>query len=280
MGPKRTLQTSSSVGQAAAPVALLPHAIAEMATLEARLATFNTKASPKWPHPHNPRKKEHVPSPAELAALGFFYAPDPAGARKKNDRLQHYLCATMVSSWQPGDDPLVRLRAANPACPTVVLADSAKAQLDVDAWRHQAESTGTPPPARWNDPLLFPHSEHMLAVRLATFQAISWPHDPPHVRGWKPTSARLAEAGFNAAHTEEGDDTAACMYCGRTLSGWEKADDPRYVCRPSSCDQMLMTSHPLEPSISVASAPVHSLRLSLLIAEPVETSRSMMRACL
>ncbi len=37
---------------------------------------------------------------------------------------------------------------------------------------------------------------------------------------------KLAEAGFHFEPGEESDDNAICIYCRRTLGGWEKGDDP------------------------------------------------------
>ncbi len=44
--------------------------------------------------------------------------------------------------------------------------------------------------------------------------------------GWKPTSKKLAEAGFFFTPTEEEPDNAKCIYCDKSLGGWEKSDDP------------------------------------------------------
>lgn len=206
-----------------------------MASHDERVASFSNKHVSKWPHPHNPRsKKAHVPTPDQLAAVGFFYAPDGATKKKKDDQVQHFLCSTTISSWHPGDDPLQRLRQANPDCPTVVLADSVAFQLDAELWKDRARAQAVEE-ARWDNPLLFPQSDHMLNVRLATFATAPWPHDPPRTKGWVPTSLRLAQAGFHANRMEIGDDLASCAYCGRSLSGWEKEDDPRYVFFSLSC---------------------------------------------
>lgn len=39
----------------------------------------------------------------------------------------------------------------------------------------------------------------------------------------------MAEAGFVYTPQEYGDDTATCVYCDTSLSGWEPEDDPLYV---------------------------------------------------
>lgn len=271
MGPKRTLHTSTSAAslraapdtagtQAQAQAQSQAHAPhprkqpakaaskppSEMGAQDARLATFSSPSLPKWPHPHHPRsKKAHIPTPSELAAVGFFYTPStPHASRKKDDCVTHFLCSTSVSGWHAGENPLERLREANPACPTVLLADSVAGQDAAHEWVQAAtealrssKATSKPPPARWTDSKLFPLGDEMLAARLETFAATWWPYDPPQARGWKPTSLALAQAGFHAAHSEQGDDLATCAYCGRTLSGWEKGDNPRYVA-PTSVESL------------------------------------------
>lgn len=63
----------------------------------------------------------------------------------------------------------------------------------------------------------------MVAARKETFGS-QWPYDGK--KGWKPTSKKLAEAGFYFTPTEEEEDNAKCIYCEKALGGWEKGDDP------------------------------------------------------
>jgi baculoviral IAP repeat-containing protein 5 len=39
----------------------------------------------------------------------------------------------------------------------------------------------------------------------------------------------MAKAGFIYAPHSSGDDTAICVYCTTSLSGWDTDDDPLYV---------------------------------------------------
>lgn len=39
----------------------------------------------------------------------------------------------------------------------------------------------------------------------------------------------MAQAGFVYTPTVAGDDTASCLYCKISLSGWDEDDDPMYV---------------------------------------------------
>uniref|UniRef100_V5EZ06 BIR-domain-containing protein n=1 Tax=Kalmanozyma brasiliensis (strain GHG001) TaxID=1365824 RepID=V5EZ06_KALBG len=66
-------------------------------------------------------------------------------------------------------------------------------------------------------------TKEMISARKETFGS-QWPYDGK--KGWKPTSKKLAEAGFYFAPTDEEPDNAKCVYCSKSLGGWEKADDP------------------------------------------------------
>lgn len=75
----------------------------------------------------------------------------------------------------------------------------------------------------WDDPDLLPNGAVMVSARKSTFDS-RWPYTGR--RGWRPTSNKVAEAGFHFTPTEEEEDACACIYCGVELSGWERTDDP------------------------------------------------------
>lgn len=75
----------------------------------------------------------------------------------------------------------------------------------------------------WDDQDLLPNGSVMVSARKSTFDS-RWPYTGR--RGWRPTSNKVAEAGFHFTPTEEEEDGCACIYCGVELSGWERTDDP------------------------------------------------------
>ena len=75
----------------------------------------------------------------------------------------------------------------------------------------------------WDDESLLPNSAVMCSARKATFDA-RWPHKGK--RGWRPTSNKLAEAGFHFTPAEENEDSCMCRYCGIELNNWERNDNP------------------------------------------------------
>ncbi|KDN43425.1 hypothetical protein K437DRAFT_295136 [Tilletiaria anomala UBC 951] len=228
---------------------------AAMASEEARRESFQRSAPHRWPHLVNTSKTKSqappYPSPEALARVGLFFTPEEIASSSKGapspgkDACTHYICGTRVLDWQPGDDPLERLRQLNPNCPSVLLVESRDKQVNAGQWRSiaAAAAVATPlvptrgkralgsarkgdtelPAAFWPDPRLLPTSDTMVEARRLTFGA-GWPYD--RKKGWGPTSAKIAAAGLHFEPCEDGEDNTLCVYCGRTLGGWEKGDDP------------------------------------------------------
>ncbi|CAO1628447.1 unnamed protein product [Parajaminaea phylloscopi] len=197
----------------------------EMATQEARIQSFFSTHAPAasststaksrktstpiaWPHPTT--SSSQFPSPNHLASLGLFYCPTST----QPDRVVSYVDGTEVSKFEAGDCPEQRLQELQSRDPWLLIMRS-KAAGTADDGEDQQHFT-------YADADLLPDGQNMIQARRRTFADL-WPHDGK--RGWKPTSQKLAQAGFHYEPTAEDADNASCIYCGRTLSGWEKTDD-------------------------------------------------------
>ncbi|KAK0547000.1 hypothetical protein OC846_005029 [Tilletia horrida] len=222
-----------------------------MAIETERLASF-TSIRPAWPHPipsstggsrSRSTAAAKYPSPDSLAAASLYYSPSPDAP----DNCTSFIDGTNLSDWQPGDDPVERLRELKPSHPWILILSSKEAyegQSSAHASgsissKHKrnaksAKSRGDKTqdveqdpqgisPDSCTDPRLLPTSEAMIAARKATF-GNEWPHDAK--RGWSCTSAKVAAAGFHYNPGTLEDDNATCAYCGKELAGWEKEDDP------------------------------------------------------
>ncbi|TKY89052.1 hypothetical protein EX895_001583 [Sporisorium graminicola] len=179
-----------------------------------RQSTKSTASSSslQWPHPVTGRsaKTSGIPTPTILAKNGFYHAP----TQQAPDAVSHFLYPDLhIDKWKPSDDPLARLEHALPGNGWCRIFRSAQTAVLDDA-------TGT---WTWQEPDLLPTSKEMLQARKETF-ASQWPYDGR--KGWKPTSKKLAEAGFYFTPTDEEPDNAKCIYCSKSLGGWEKSDDP------------------------------------------------------
>ncbi|SPO28815.1 uncharacterized protein UTRI_05128_B [Ustilago trichophora] len=172
----------------------------------------SSSLSLQWPHPTTGRsaKSSGIPTPSILANHGFHHTPTPDAP----DAVTHYLYPhVQLSSWQPGDDPLERLEQALPGngwCR--ILRSHQQGLLDKQKGKWI-----------WHSAELLPTSKQMTQARKETFDS-EWPYDGK--KGWKPTSKKLAEAGFLFTPTEEEPDNVKCIYCSKALGGWEKSDDP------------------------------------------------------
>ncbi|CAO1619935.1 unnamed protein product [Jaminaea pallidilutea] len=182
---------------------------------EARIQSFSASSSsksrkqttPAWPHPT--ASSSRFPTPSSLAAFGFYFSPSST----EPDRVVSYIDGTILADFQAGETIEQKLHDVQPD----------------NAWLliNQSKSAGQPSEKgdgifEYSDEDLLPDGHSMTAARRRTF-ADRWPHDDK--RGWKPTAQKLAQAGFHFEPTEEDTDNASCIYCGRTLSGWEKTDD-------------------------------------------------------
>ncbi|OSX63298.1 hypothetical protein POSPLADRAFT_1045669 [Postia placenta MAD-698-R-SB12] len=196
-------------------------ATTSMQTLQARLDSFkkskrtkqslsrSTSAnSLKWPHPSSYRA-----TPQTLADAGFYYDP----SLEDRDNVICFMCEKELSDWDADDDPFeIHWDKCRSTCPWA--AARCGLALDVDERGN----------FHFTDPTRFPTSKTMEKARLETFTAQQiWPHDS--VKGHGASSKKMAKAGFVFTPQFAGDDTATCLYCNLSLSGWDEDDDPQYV---------------------------------------------------
>ncbi|KAK9455147.1 hypothetical protein V1511DRAFT_335241 [Dipodascopsis uninucleata] len=171
----------------------------QVVALDDRIATFRayrvTNGSRRggvikaWPHVR--------PSVTKMARAGFVFDP----SSDSPDNVTCFLCKKSMDGWNKADDPKQEHLDHSPDCAwALVNSDEWKLDLDHD-----------------------PSSTEMQRARLKTFTDW-WPHDGK--RGWLPTSEAVSRAGFFYNPSREGDDLAACNYCGLVLDGWEPKDDP------------------------------------------------------
>ncbi|GAA6056283.1 hypothetical protein JCM3770_006756 [Rhodotorula araucariae] len=173
-----------------------------------------------WPYPlTGPAAKASSVHPDRLAEAGFFATP----TRDDPTVTTCFLCDVVIGEWEDGEDPLYRHQAA---------ADEAGIRcgwVTVQSEGWGPEGVDARPPEQWealwgDDGELHPRGGRMGAAREHTFR-IGWPH---HGEEGIPTAAEIAAAGwyFRPGATEESADQCACLYCGRTVEGWEEGDDP------------------------------------------------------
>ncbi|PIL27582.1 hypothetical protein GSI_10733 [Ganoderma sinense ZZ0214-1] len=163
-----------------------------------------TKASsskPVWPHPSSFKA-----TPKTLAEAGFYFHPDS----DNNDNVACFTCGKNLAGWEPDDDPFtIHYEKCRDKCAwAVVRCQTALGDGSFD----------------FSDPTRHPTSKAMEKARLETFAKARWPHDA--AKGHGANSKAMAKAGFLCIPTEAGDDTALCLYCELTLSGWDNDDDP------------------------------------------------------
>ncbi|KAI3641091.1 hypothetical protein MIR68_000870 [Amoeboaphelidium protococcarum] len=168
-----------------------------------RFKTF-FQAKQLWKHP-----LEWKANPTSLSKAGFYKCSSEKGSGD-TDNVKCYICEQQVSGWT-GEMDAMDVHCSNSAdCPLVVLLSAQSVADDVKLSKD--------------------YDDVMQEARLRTF--ISWPYDK--MKGWKPTSKKLAKAGFYYAPTDmpdDGDedniaDMAQCPECLLALDGWEKDDDP------------------------------------------------------
>ncbi|KAI0646375.1 hypothetical protein C8Q79DRAFT_909095 [Trametes meyenii] len=185
-----------------------------MEYLKARLETFQvpkqkrtkassskqaTASSPKWPHP--PTWKA---TPDSLAEAGFYFTP----SSRDPDNVTCYMCGKHLCNWEPEDDPFeIHYEKCGDVCAWAIVR-----------CQNPGGSGSVPDTTR------HPTSKAMEKARLDTFAKVEWPHDG--VKGHGANSRALAKAGFVWNATDADDDTATCMYCNISLSGWDEEDDP------------------------------------------------------
>ncbi|TFK90325.1 hypothetical protein K466DRAFT_517314 [Polyporus arcularius HHB13444] len=161
----------------------------------------HASSSSKWPHPSSFKA-----TPDSLAEAGFYFDPD----LDNPDNVTCFMCKKGVADWAPEDDPFsIHYDKCAKSCAWAMV----RCQRGVGGESHDS-----------SDPTRHPTSKAVEKARLETFSKVSWPHDA--VKGHGANSKALAKAGFICNSTEPGDDTALCLYCNLTLSGWDEDDDP------------------------------------------------------
>ncbi|OBZ78090.1 Protein bir1 [Grifola frondosa] len=188
-----------------------------MEVLDARLASFSKakkskktsskhpSSSFKWPLPST-----HKATPTSLAEAGFFYDP----SANDRDNVTCFMCGKSLSDWDADDDPFeVHWSKCRDICAWAAVRCGLVFDLDE---RGIYRST---------DPTRYPTCKTMEKARLETFTAQKlWPYDS--MKGHGANSKKMAKAGFVYNPQSPGDDTATCLYCNLSLSGWDVDDDP------------------------------------------------------
>ncbi|KZT34786.1 inhibitor of apoptosis repeat-containing protein [Sistotremastrum suecicum HHB10207 ss-3] len=190
--------------------------------LSTRVASFTAPPKPagarptrghqktSWPHPPSFRA-----NPATLAEAGFYYAPSSSDL----DNVVCFMCAKELSDWEAEDDPFQIHAVKCPKCPWVVVRCALAQDLDDEG------NYNFPTPDR------LPNSRVLERARLATYtkgKEKIWPHDGTKNHG--AMSKKMAKAGFvYTPSSTPDDDTATCLYCNTSLSGWDAEDDPLSV---------------------------------------------------
>ncbi|MCO5556090.1 hypothetical protein L7F22_009634 [Adiantum nelumboides] len=246
-----------------------------MSSYEARRATFfagaeessksRKKAVPVWPHPINlsedaleddnngsgssstslilkEKRTKRYPTPSELANLGLYFDPT---ASDEQDACVLFPENVVFSGWKLGDDVAKKIRKVVPNATLLTIQESKDAAQQDDPRKNTWS---------WKDEDLLPTSKSMITVRLKTFTS-TWPYDSK--KGWKPTSKKLASAGFHYFPNEEEDDCARCQYCELVLGGWEKTDDPmhEHERRRPTCPFFNCSLSDI-PSVEIVKSPV------------------------
>ncbi|KAL8709421.1 MAG: hypothetical protein Q9220_005804 [cf. Caloplaca sp. 1 TL-2023] len=137
-----------------------------METLAARLESFNavrpatkkrtsnakSAAKSKWPH--------RSPSPAQLAAAGFYFNPTSATP----DGTTCYLCHCNLDGWEEDDSAIGEHVSLSPNCGWAAIAHI---EQEIEDGNNEHED---------------PMDERLLEARRMTFGA-NWPHE--HKKGWR-----------------------------------------------------------------------------------------------
>ncbi|KAI0338368.1 hypothetical protein BDW22DRAFT_1432610 [Trametopsis cervina] len=168
-----------------------------------RVKVKNSTVLLKWPHP-----KTYAATPEQLAEAGFYYNPSP----EARDSVKCFMCRKELDQWDEDDDPIsVHFARCRDICAWAIARCGNVEDLD--------PSGGF----TFKDPTRAPNSKTMEKARYDTFTS-GWPHDD--IRGHGASSKKMSKAGFLYAPHTPGDDTAICVYCTTTLSGWDQDDDP------------------------------------------------------
>ncbi|KZP28131.1 hypothetical protein FIBSPDRAFT_1039808 [Athelia psychrophila] len=168
--------------------------------------SLSSSASIRWTHPAS-----FAATPKTLAEAGFYF--DPSWTER--DNVQCFNCGKELAGWANDDDPFeLHWTKCRSSCVWASVRCGLRYDVDEDGLYV------------FNDKKRLPTSKTMEKARLGTFT--HWPHDA--TKGHGASSKKMAQAGFvftpQVADEDDDDDTAACFYCGCTLSGWEPDDDP------------------------------------------------------
>ncbi|GJJ10444.1 hypothetical protein Clacol_004670 [Clathrus columnatus] len=219
----------------------------------ARIASFKTvkkysrrssiQGSREWPHPLD---GGYLAVPATLAEAGFYhdpYALYPSELTAIQDNVTCFICKEEYAEWEAGDNPHEIHLKISPKCSWALVRCSL--EFDKDEEGHFEFRTKT----------RVPTSKTLEKARFETFGGKTedwWPHQSAS-HGCN--ANKMAQAGFVfTPDNVPGDDTATCMYCDTSLSGWEINDDPlvEHSRRPASreCAFILslnLTAKPPQP---------------------------------
>ncbi|BGP02487.1 chromosome segregation protein, BIR1 [Rhodosporidium toruloides NP11] [Rhodotorula toruloides] len=176
-----------------------------------------------WPYPlSGAAAKTSSIHPDRLVEAGFYSTPIDEDATVTTC----FACGVVVGMWEEGEDALFRHEAAAEEagirCPFATVRRHAWGEEGVDAPGREKENWDE----YWGDEGEWhPRGERMNEARRGTFD-VGWPHDDDE--GGVPTRDEIAAAGwsFRPGPTAESADQCACIYCDRTVEGWEAGDDP------------------------------------------------------
>lgn len=136
-----------------------------------------------------------------MSRSGFWYKPISTNP----DNVQCFVCQTQLDGWEENDNAAIEHYKHSPQCGWAI-------NVCLSLTEHE-ESRAK------EDPM----GEELLQARKATFLG-RWPHE--HKKGWKPKIKKMIEGGWCFDPSPEGEDGTTCFYCGISLDGWERKDDP------------------------------------------------------
>ncbi|KAF1845408.1 inhibitor of apoptosis repeat-containing protein [Cucurbitaria berberidis CBS 394.84] len=198
---------------------------ASLASLQARLATFESATSAKSRRPSARSKKAGTkakpawplssPSAQDLAYAGFVWRPTTASP----DNVQCYFCNCQLDGWEESDVPAFEHLTHSPSCGYAVVACIRLRNGD---------------PGRTEED---PTSEAMVAARRDTFGDL-WPLDSNE--GY-PAVDQMVNAGWYYDPADGTADGVTCAYCSLSLDAWDAGDNPMEEHRRRSPDCLFFT---------------------------------------
>ncbi|KAJ3738597.1 hypothetical protein DFH05DRAFT_1597900 [Lentinula detonsa] len=162
-----------------------------------------SQSNQKWPHP-----EYFLATPETLAEAGFDF--DPSSEDK--DNVTCYMCGKELSDWDERDDPFeIHYKKCEKKC--------AWANANVDWARRWMQMDG-----EFNDIEISGDAKLHVAMEKARLDTFLFVHDQK--RNYGASSKKMAKAGFFHSLHDSHDNTAVCIYCGISLSGWDADDGP------------------------------------------------------